>query len=136
MRFKGKDLAYFGRVDHFSCQRNNQSMIQTGNMHDVNPNLRNRKVILAVGCENKRLHFYSTLAGAGASIIEASNGLEVLSKFDKYKANLIIIDEGLPVINGKNVAGIIENCDVSSYCSVLLVSSGSDFMDVSSEETR
>lgn len=69
--------------------------------------LHGKTILITDDNEMNRLVASTILENYGATIIEAANGEEALSALDKNKADLVLMDIQMPVLNGFDTARII-----------------------------
>jgi len=83
------------------------NIIETDNVELTSDFLKGKKIVVADDNDHNRLVASIILKNYGAEIFEAVNGEEALRVEEKYKADLILMDIQMPVLNGYEATKIL-----------------------------
>lgn len=77
------------------------------------------KILIADDAEFSRTRISRTLNDAGYTVIEAQNGSEALSAYQTEKPDLVIMDIGMPIMDGLTALRQIKAADPGAKIVVL-----------------
>ncbi|MBK9153391.1 MAG: response regulator [Chloracidobacterium sp.] len=93
-----------------------------------------RKTILVVeDFEDSRAMMRVLLEGEGHNVIEAAGAYEAIDKAEQFHPDLILMDIGLPLLDGLSTASIIKKIDGLALVPIVAVTA---FRDVSEQARK
>jgi len=87
-------------------------------------------VLLVEDYEDSRIMMRHMIEGEGYSVIEAAGAYEAIQKAEQYHPDLILMDIGLPLLDGLSTAGVIKGLEKLGSVPIVVVTA---YRDVSEQ---
>ena len=88
-----------------------------------------KKVLVVEDYEDTRVLLKLMIEKFGYSVIEASGPYEAIDKAAEFLPDLILMDIGMPLLDGLSVAQIIHDKKTNSLVPIIAVTAFSDILD-------
>lgn len=88
-----------------------------------------KKVLLVEDYEDSRLMMRHMIEQEGYSVIEAAGAYEAIQKAEQYHPDLILMDIGLPLLDGLSTATIIKGLEKLGGVPIVVVTAYRDVND-------
>jgi CheY-like chemotaxis protein len=88
-----------------------------------------KKVLLVEDFEDSRLLMRHMIEQEGHSVIEAAGAYEAIQKAEQYHPDLILMDIGLPLLDGLSTASIIKGLNGLKRVPIVVVTGFHDVND-------
>lgn len=88
-----------------------------------------KKVLLVEDYEDSRLMMRHMIEQEGHSVIEAAGAYEAIQKAEQYHPDLILMDIGLPLLDGLSTATIIKGMKALTQVPIVVVTAYRDVND-------
>ncbi len=88
-----------------------------------------KKVLLVEDYEDSRLIMRHMIEQEGHSVIEAAGAYEAIEKAEQYHPDLILMDIGLPLLDGLSTASIIKTIEHMIDVPIVVVTAYRDVND-------
>ena len=88
-----------------------------------------KRVLVVEDYEDTRILLKFMLEKFGYSVIEAAGPYEALDKADQFLPDLILMDIGMPLLDGLSVAELIRDKDSGKLVPIIAVTAFSDIKD-------
>jgi CheY-like chemotaxis protein len=88
-----------------------------------------KKVLLVEDYEDSRIMMRHMIEQEGYSVIEAAGAYEAIEKAEQYHPDLILMDIGLPLLDGLSTATIIKGIKTLGQIPIVVVTAYRDVSD-------
>ena len=88
-----------------------------------------KRVLLVEDVEDARLMMRLMIEKHGVSVIEAAGAYEAIEKAEEYQPDLILMDIGLPLLDGLSTATLIKRLKALDKTPIVAVTAYRDILD-------
>ena len=88
-----------------------------------------KKVLLVEDVEDARAMMRHMIEKLGVSVIEAAGAYEAIEKAEEYEPDLILMDIGLPLMDGLSTATLIKRLKALDRTPIVAVTAYRDILD-------
>lgn len=88
-----------------------------------------KRVLVVEDYEDTRILLKFMIEGLGYSVIEASGPYEAIEKSEEFQPDVILMDIGMPLLDGLSVAQLIQEKDKNSRVPIIAVTAFSDIKE-------
>ena len=88
-----------------------------------------RKVLLVEDVEDARAMMRLMIERQGVSVIEAAGAYEAIEKAEEFQPDLILMDIGLPLLDGLSTASLIKNLQDLDDTPIVAVTAYRDILE-------